>query len=198
MDPRRSTLAPSLVPMCLPCFFKSGSIELHHSALEELQRIERMGNPDPSVELKLLASLQSIILSFDDNALAKNTTCSPNSDHSKILIPLGDQLGFSSALDEAIPHVPLADILNLGSELLHPCGHAVPINQHLKETPPRWLLKSNSMILEAVFNVVGHVTDLLHPGLDHLVVVLLLVCCHQEREHHLELICDESLITLDT
>jgi hypothetical protein len=74
----------------------------------------------------------------------------------------------------------------------------VSIDQCPKEAPPRRLPKSNALILEAVFHVIGHVTDLLHPGLDHLVVVSLLMCSHEEREHHLELISDESLVTLDT
>jgi len=51
--------------------------------------------------------------------------------------------------------------------------------------------------LEAVFDIVGHVADLLDPGLDNLVLVSLLMRCHHESEHHLELMLDESLITLD-
>ena len=51
--------------------------------------------------------------------------------------------------------------------------------------------------MEAVFDIVGHVADLLDPGLDNLVLVSLLMRCHHESEHHLELILDESLISLD-
>ena len=51
--------------------------------------------------------------------------------------------------------------------------------------------------LAGVLDVVGNIADLLHPDLDHLVLVVLFMCGHQESQHHLELILDESLISLD-
>ena len=53
------------------------------------------------------------------------------------------------ALDEAVVHIPLADILNLGSKLLHLVGHTVAFQQHERdapEVPPGWLPQTNSAL----------------------------------------------------
>jgi len=55
----------------------------------------------------------------------------------------------------------------------------------------------NRAILEAILGIVGHITDLLHPGHEHLVVVSLVMRGPQESTHHLELFPDESMVTLD-
>ncbi|WVZ91928.1 hypothetical protein U9M48_038039 [Paspalum notatum var. saurae] len=118
--------------------------------------------------------------------------------HSSMLDMSQSTIRFGArALDEAIAHVPLADILDLGSEFLHLLGHTVPIRQGLKETPPRWLHpQTNSEVLEGVLDVVGDIADLLNPSLDHLVLITLFVCGHQESQHHLELVLDEGVVTL--
>ncbi|WVZ91889.1 hypothetical protein U9M48_038002 [Paspalum notatum var. saurae] len=51
-------------------------------------------------------------------------------------------------------------------------------------------------VLEGVLDVVGDITDLLDPSLDHLVLVTLFICGHQESQHHIELVLDEGLVAL--
>ncbi|BAT06480.1 Os08g0539800, partial [Oryza sativa Japonica Group] len=63
--------------------------------------------------------------------------------------------------------------------------------------PPGRFLQPDNVVLEAVLDVVGDVTDLLHPSLEHLIVSLLFVCSTQERQHHLKLVLDEALVLLD-
>uniref|UniRef100_A0A0E0LXF9 Uncharacterized protein n=1 Tax=Oryza punctata TaxID=4537 RepID=A0A0E0LXF9_ORYPU len=99
-----------------------------------------------------------------------------------------------------ISTAPLADILNLGSNLFHLLGHTALLRQHAWAAlaPPRWLPDTDGHVLEAVLDVVGDIAGLLHPSLDKLVLVALVMRGHEESLHHMELIPDEGMVALDT
>uniref|UniRef100_A0A0E0GEW4 Uncharacterized protein n=1 Tax=Oryza nivara TaxID=4536 RepID=A0A0E0GEW4_ORYNI len=174
-----------------------GCMKLIHQALDKVSWTERMHHPYPCTAWEsdldiwvLLDEIHPLIV------LLCGTPCIVNAEYgcsNNARLLSGIDGGLGRALDEVVPHIPLADILDLVPKLLHLLGHTVPLEQRTRKSPPGWPLKMNSEILEAVLNIIGSVTDLLHPSLDHLAVILLLVRLHHERPHHLKLICNKCV-----